>query len=368
MGTFKFKIDEKSLYFGLTNDYERGQTATVSTPINQSKDPNKWHKDIMQLFDCGLSYNVSLLPQTLLDKCLSKTTAKANAKIDYFFEFKKLYLDGNPLITNSSFAIYIKEETDEFITNRKGEKVPNTHLGRLKLHYPISLLYKRDGFKIDNSEVLNAIINQNGGFAYIVRFLEVNVEEKSLNFITSMIGLKGLLLSSVFKKQKGVGKKLLIKEKDIDLEAQDLAIESGDLIDLRQKHNTNNPDFEALEIARAESGRLGEDFVINHIYEIINNYVRDVYHTSEEYPTSPYDIEYSLNGKKKFIEVKATTGDKEVFNMSSGEIKFMQKYKDDYVLILVTNIKSKNPAYKKFECNRIMSMRKEYPSVRFYAN
>ena len=51
---FRFKIDEKSLFYGLYNDYAKGQTATVSTPINQSKDPNKWHKDIMKLFTSGL--------------------------------------------------------------------------------------------------------------------------------------------------------------------------------------------------------------------------------------------------------------------------------------------------------------------------
>ena len=48
---FRFKIDEKSLFYGLYNDYVRGQTATVSTPINQSKDPDKWHKDIMKLLN-----------------------------------------------------------------------------------------------------------------------------------------------------------------------------------------------------------------------------------------------------------------------------------------------------------------------------
>lgn len=30
----RFKIDEKSLFLGTYNDYKKGQTATVSTPLN----------------------------------------------------------------------------------------------------------------------------------------------------------------------------------------------------------------------------------------------------------------------------------------------------------------------------------------------
>ena len=35
---------------------------------------------------------------------------------------------------------------------------------------------------------------------------------------------------------------------------------------------------------------------------IVNGYIKDVLHTSEEFPTSPYDIEYTENGIKKYIE------------------------------------------------------------------
>ena len=82
MSVLRFKIDEKSLFYGLYNDYERGQTATVSTPINQSKDPEKWHKDIIALYHSGLALNN--IPNELIDRCLNKTTSQANSKIDYF--------------------------------------------------------------------------------------------------------------------------------------------------------------------------------------------------------------------------------------------------------------------------------------------
>lgn len=226
MSVLRVKIDEKSLFYGLYNDYERGQTATVSTPINQSQDPNKWHKDIVALYTSGLAMNNP--PQALINKCLNKTTSQANSKIDYFFEFKKILIDGVPLKTDKSFGIYVKEEIDMFIKNKEGKMVRNTHLGRQKLHYPISLHYHDKNINVDNSGVLDAILTQNGGFAFVVRGFECDTDNKTLNFLTSLIGLKGIFLSNVFKIQKGVGKKLLLDE--IDLEAQDISSDSMVLI------------------------------------------------------------------------------------------------------------------------------------------
>lgn len=364
MSKIKFKIDEKSLFYGVFNDYAKGQTATVSTPINQSKDPDKWHKDIIELYTSGLSINT--LPEHLIDKCLSKTTSQANSKIDFFFEFCNLYLDGVKLNTSSSFGMYVKEETDKFIKRKTdGTMGVNTHLGRQKLHYPITLVYKTDGFDIDNKDVLDCILSQNGEFAYVVRGFECDTETKSLNFLTSLIGMKGILLSNVFRIQKGVGKKLLVDE--IDLEAQDVYSDSGMLFSTKEQGSNSNPDFDKLNQAKVENGVLGENFVYENIKKLIGEYVEDVYHTSKFYPTSPYDIEYTENGVKKYLEVKATSGEKEVFNMSSGEMKFMKQYKDNYTLILVTEVRNEFPKVRKFECDKILSMRKEYPSVRFYA-
>lgn len=359
---FRFKIDEKSLFYGLYNDYARGQTATVSTPINQSKDPEKWHKDIMKLYTSGLESQI--IPQELVDKCLNKTTSQANSRLVYFYEFKKIYIDGVELQCTSSFGIYVKEEIDEMIVNKKGIRVQNTHLGRQKLHYPISLYFKSYGFNIDNSNVLDTILEQNGGFSFVVRGFECDTDNKSINFITSLIGLKGLFLSNVFKKQKGIGKKLLIDE--INFEAQDIIVDDCVIVDGNYKCVTHITNFDLINKSRIENGKIGEEFVFKHILELFNNYAEDIFHTSIEYPTSPYDIEYTENGVKKYIEVKSTSGSKAVFNMSSGEIKFMKKYRDNYTLILVTEVNSEFPKTKKYTCEQVLSLRQEYPTIRFY--
>lgn len=74
-------------------------------------------------------------------------------------------------------------------------------------------------------------------------------------------------------------------------------------------------------------------------------------------------VGYDLYNK---LEVKSTSGSREIFNMPSGEIKFMKEYKDNYILILVTDVNSEFPKTKKYTCDQILSLGKEYPSIRFY--
>ncbi len=355
-----FKIDEKSLFYGIHNDFAKGQTATVHTPLNQSSDPNKWHNDILELTKHDIA--VKNMPEMLVNKCLPQTTSKAKSVIDYFFEFKNLLLDGQPLDCNASFAMYIKREVDEFIIGRDGKRTKNTHFGRLKLHYPISLNFQSDGFKVNNKAVLESILKQNGGFAYVVRAFDYDLEKQTLNFITTMVGPKNINLSNVFKRAKGTGRKLLLEEIDVnDFEL----INEMYVVNRNLKDVDINTIFEKANKTKAENGKIGERIILEKLSKDEN--CKDVYHTSLTYPTSPYDIEYYENGVKKYVEVKSTQGDKKIFNMSMGEIKFMNRYKEDYILFLITNVKDKIPNIYMFTCEKIQKLKFEHPTTRFYA-
>ena len=302
----KFKIDEKSLFYGVYNDYNRGQTATVSTPLNQSRDENKWRKDIFELkkYNCRLSDP----PEMLVFQC--QKDSKSGNVIDDIFVFDKIYIDGQELNTDCQFAMYTKRETDEIITRADGSRGINTHFGRVKLHYPISMKYKADGYKIDNRNVLDTILNQNGNFAFVVRGFECNENDKTINFITSLIGPEGIPLSTVFRRAKGVGKKLMIDP--------DKVIDNDYVVIVEKNPESNsNISYELVNKSRAENGKLGEEFIFEVLKKELSNSV-ELYHTSIDYPQSPYDMEYVLNGKKYYIEVKSTSGTREVFNMSSG--------------------------------------------------
>lgn len=352
----RFKIDEKSLFYGTYNDYNRGQTATVSTPLNQSKNQEKWRNDIFEL----KKYNCRIASPTNIMIYNCQRSSHSGNNIDDIFVFKNLLLDGVKLNTDFQFIMYMKRETDEYITKLDGTKTKNTHLGRVKLHYPITYSYKSDGYNIDNNEVLAAIKKQNGGFAFVVRGFEYFEQEKTLNFITSLIGPEGIPLSTVFRRAKGVGKKLMINpDKVVDADYVVVMEQTPDL-------NETNVSYEAINKSRAENGKLGEEFVYNLLLEKLST-ENELYHTSLDFPQSPYDIEYIEDGKKKYVEVKATSGIKSIFNMSSGELKFMEKYKDSYILYMVTEVKESFPKYKVYTYDDIIKMKKEFPSVRFYA-
>ncbi|MCR5147151.1 MAG: DUF3883 domain-containing protein [Clostridia bacterium] len=362
---YRFKIDEKSLWYGIYNDL-KGQTQTVATPLNQAKNPEKWHKDILVLETIGISKPIN--NDELLRKCLRKTTSKADAVIDSFFEFSNLYCDGQKLDTNYSFGMYIKRETSEIIKSRKGGNVPNTHLGRKQLHYQISLKHLTDGYNIDNKSVLESILVKNGGFAYVVRGFEYDSEKKSLNFITSMIGVEGIPLSTVFIRKKGIGQKLVISAFNPDDVNYDLPPEV--IVALNGKKKKAQKDslstFELINRSRAENGKIGEDYVMRMLSEKgVGG--KTLYHTSKDYPTSLYDIEYEENGVKYYVEVKATSSMKKVFNMSEGEIKFMNKYKSAYVLYLITDCRNPFPNVNVFEPSKIMTLKQTHPSTKFYA-
>ena len=208
--------------------------------------------------------------------------------------------------------------------------------------------------------MLEAIKKQNGGFAFVVRGFEYSEQEKTLNIITSLIGPDGIPLSTIFRRAKGVGKKLMIDPNKV-VEA-DYVVVVEQTPDLKE----TNVSYELINKSRAENGKLGEEFIYNLLLEKLSD-ENELYHTSLDFPQSPYDIEYVIDGKKKYVEVKSTSGIKSIFNMSSGELKFMEKYKDSYTLYMVTEVKEAFPKYKAYTYDDIMKMRKEFPNVRFYA-
>ena len=364
----RFGIDEKSLYRGVINDYKRGQSATVHTPLNQSIDPEKWRKDIYSFINNYPSLKVSSLSPELVDKCNIKTTSKAKTRLIKFYCFDKLLLDGKPFSTNASFAIYVKEEIDEKIHHRDGTLTDNPHFGRQKLHYPISFKYDSGEYSIDNDKVLDTIMEINGGFAFMVNQFEIDTEKRSLNFITTMIGLKGeVLLSSVFRRKKGKGQKLLMTEDNTIPRIQDY-IDTGGKALTKEENRKFFETLKKIDKARRRSGRLGEDYVFKNLERVLGHKVENPVHVSKKYPLSPYDIEYELNGEKKYLEVKSTSGTKKVFFMSKGERKFMDKYETDYTLILVVNVKSRTKTNYKYTREQIMSptvMTQDIPDMKF---
>ena len=361
-----FDIDEKSLFIGVENDCGKGHSPTVHTPLNQSKLKEKWRNDIYKFLNKFNKKNVESLPNALRDKCLRQTTSDAESKIVYFNTFSKFSLDGVPFDVDASFAMFVKEEISSTITKRDHSIAKNTHLGRQKLHYPRTFTYKDDSFNIDNELVLNQILTINGGFAYIVNGFDIDSKTETLNFRTTMVGLEGVLLSNVFKIQKGVGKKLLVDK---------ISYDNSELVSLAKDTLTDDENqlfiekLNKIQKTSRENGKAGELYVLKNLDTIIGKKIKSPLHVSKYYPESPYDIECLVNGKKLYIEVKSTQQDKKMFYMSRGEIKFMEQYRKSYLLVLVTNVNSNDRIMpSKFKWNDIMNSKKiiqEHQSIKF---
>ena len=93
MARIRFAIDEKALYYGIYNDYAVGEVMTSSTPVNQSKDPSKWHRDIIRFLESGLDEQ-NPVPEGLLRQMIRKTTSQAKTRINQYFVFDKIKFDG----------------------------------------------------------------------------------------------------------------------------------------------------------------------------------------------------------------------------------------------------------------------------------
>ncbi len=86
-------------------------------------------------------------------------------------------------------------------------------------------------------------------------------------------------------------------------------------------------------------GDVGEEIVFNYLVKKYPN----LKHVSKDKPYNPYDLEFTINGKKTYIEVKSTSdGVYDHFYISRNEYDFYTNHKDNYWIIYVTNINVAN--------------------------
>jgi hypothetical protein len=129
------------LYFNIKNDNETGHTATVATPLKQGA---SLHRELAQIYNIPENID-SIGREKLVSQLLSKS--RAAAKINGVYVFDKISVNGKTLDVDSSFCMYIREETDPI----------NVHFGRQKVHYPPSLVFEDIDVNINNRAVVKAV-------------------------------------------------------------------------------------------------------------------------------------------------------------------------------------------------------------------
>jgi hypothetical protein len=114
--------------------------------------------------------------------------------------------------------------------------------------------------------------------------------------------------------------------------------------------------FAEIKRTCEENGRLGEEFVFDFEKRALTRgghpeLAAKVQWVSETSVFEGYDIlSFWPDGSKKYIEVKSTSGDGNVFDISANEWNMGLKFGDDYFVYRVTQVTSKKPRLKTY-CN-----------------
>ena len=341
MEKFNFKIDSKSLFFGIINDTGGGHTATVSTNLKQQSTTKK-----------ELEYFLSLRNEIniegndyLINECSSKS--KSKVKIIKCLFFKEILVNGEKINTDKEFGIYLKQEIDENAFQ----------YGRIKAHYPIGFRYADSEHEIDNKIIIQLIQERMGGFACLVNSMTIYFDSPKIDFDVSVVGESDTPYSKVFINQKGVGNKFnnnFIEQAD-SYDYEVVAMKRY----LKKEVTTDNYFDTLVELSKKALGVVKE--------KLLNEYSSDKLNLlCEKYPYAPVDIEYYSNGRKYYIIIKNTSTNINYFFLSKHEWQFLSSNKDKTFVYLVKKISSNKPQLIKFDANQITDMNKEFMSMRLY--
>lgn len=259
--------------------------------------------------------------------------------------------------------------------------------GDFKIEYT-TLLKKKDSDSDDefakNKKAFERRIEETGcGYAEDIEFFLNVPENRSLVYfgeISKLIERFDKKYSRPPKDKHGSGGGISKKNKSISLNGVDVEFEEDDYETLAknvdddltssnyeiESHSPSRPQEKAGEPAKIhgvgsgrgvakkyakEIGFLGEKYVYEtlvrkHTKEKVvwaSQYAKMVNVNPEGRDGIGYDISYAdEEGKKHYVEVKATKNEEKAFSISKAEVRFGQKHKSDYDVILVLNVCNKS--------------------------
>lgn len=340
MEKFKFPIDTKSFFVGITNDVGGGHTATVSTNLKQGVTTKKELE-----FFLALKNEIAIEGNdVLINVCTSKS--KSLVKIIKCLFFKEIYVNGEKLNCDKEFGIYLKEEIN-----------PDAiQYGRIKLHYPLTFSYSDYEHEIDNRDIVLAIKKQIGGYAYIVNSFELYFNSARIDIDATIIGEDEIPYSKVFVDQKGVGNKFnkLFSEQSDSYDYEIMAVKRYVSDCITPKDYT-----EMLSSFEETSTKIAEQYLMSKGYQNINNIL-------SKYPYSPVDMECYLNNMKYYIIIKTTATNIDYFFLSKYEWQLINNKPKTCKVLLVKKVCSDGPTLVEFDLEKINSMSREFTGMRVF--
>ena len=339
MSIVRLPINIKSLYFNIKNDNKEGHTATVATPLKQGASV---HEELMQIIMLPEGIN-TFSREALTSEILAKS--RAQAKINGIYVFSNLSVNGVHINNDSAFCMYIREETDP----------NNVHFGRQKLHYPTSLVYEDEDININNKSVIRTISEHLHGYAFLVEAFEYYTETQTLNFDVTIVGENNIPYSKVFINKRGVGNKFT----SLFTETSD--VYDAEIISLREKYGYDVVGPDNFDEFMTQNTSLAFSLVVDYLVEKGAKNIRIL---KEEYPYSLFDIQYTDNGKRKYVIVKQTSTKEKYFNLPIAKIQFCNDFADNALLILATDING-SPKVHTYTIRELNALSKSIDSITY---
>ena len=342
MSGFMFDLDTKSFFFNITNDNEKGHTATVATILRQGNSVNP----ALSLFKM-CSSNIPLTRNGLIRECTKNS--KSVVKITNLLVFNRIYLDGQPLEVDSEFCMYLKEEID-----------PNRYqFGRIKLHYPSSLKYDDFDYSINNRAIIDAISRQLHGYAFLISKIELFDESGKINLISTLIGSNGVPYTKVFLNYKGDASKKFTQV--FNEVADNYEIEAPRMRECG---------IPGIEVIDPSTYAEAYDYCKRKAIQIFINSLDEsraiqIQNHAVDYPYDVCDIEFQLDGKKQYVIVCFTTTNQDYFFLSNARASMMLDFEGDAFVVLVKNVLSTAPTMKVFNMNDLREMNKDLEVIRY---
>lgn len=342
MSKFFVKFDTKSFYFNIENDNEKGHTATVATVMKQG---NTTDPALELLKTC--SSNAALNDDGLLHECTKNS--KSVVKITNILIFDKIFLNGEQLMVDSQFCMYLKEEVDP----------GRIQFGRIKLHYPSAFKYFSFEFDIDNRAIINAISERLHSFAFLINGVEIFDESGKINFISTIIGANRIPYSKVFLSYKG----------DASTKFSQVFNEVADNYEI-EAPKMREKGIPGLETIGPSTYKVAYEYcrhlAINTFLESLNHdQIENIQINTDTYPYDLCDVELLENGRKQYYIVFFTATMQDYFFLSLGRSNFLYDFQDECEVVLVKDVLSVSPIIERFSFNETKDMRKDLEVIKY---
>ena len=176
-----------------------------------------------------------------------------------------------------------------------------------------------------------------------------------LNFDTTIVGNNQIPYSKVFVNRRGVGNKFSTFLAD-EPDSYDTEI-----IALRKKLGYDKVFPENYSDIVMKNYSQAREIVSECLLNVGAEKIRLL---KNEYPFSLFDIEYWIEGQKRFAIVQQTATKEKAFVLSTERIQFINDFPEDTFLFLVTDICGDKKIFE-YSATEVNALTKSITSIRF---